>query len=193
MSKVTQVFQSAPMGKRVIFQMIFGIGAVCVAFTVGTLVAFEGQVRHHHEKDWIAAFIAPAIGIVVGVPAFFAERARVAAFRIEENVLVLGKQQYPLEGLVSVDRDPDVLRGARRCLAFGFPGFKAMEFGKRNVSGKLASIQGTFKSKKLGRFYAFLTGTENAVVVRWPDKAVTVSPADPEFFIYMVRQGAGLR
>ncbi|HEY5079215.1 MAG TPA: PH domain-containing protein, partial [Opitutaceae bacterium] len=72
-------------------------------------------------------------------------------------------------------------------------GIRIMGLGRRNVSGKLASIQGTFKSKKLGKFYAFLTGTENAVVIRWPDKSVAVSPADTEFFIYMVRSGAGLR
>jgi hypothetical protein len=193
MAKVTQEFQSAPMGKRVIIQMIVGIGAMAFAFTVGILVAFQGQVRHHREKEWLATFIAPVAAIVVALPTFFAERVRVAAFRIDENVLVLGKQQYPLAGVVSVDRDPEVLRGARRCLADGIPGFRIMGIGKRNVAGKMASIQGTFKSKKLGQFYAFLTGTENAVVVRWSDRTVTVSPADPEFFIYMIRSGAGLR
>jgi hypothetical protein len=180
------------MGKRVVIQMVVGIGAVCAAFTVGVVVAFQNHMKHPQDGDWIAAFGAPAVAIVVGVPAFLVERSRVATFRIDENVLVLGKQKYPLEGLTSVDRDPDVLRGARRTLADGITAFHLLG-GKWNISGKFSSIQGTFKTKKLGKFYAFLTGTENAVVLRWTDKAVAVSPADPEFFIYLVRSGAGLR
>jgi hypothetical protein len=192
MATVTQDFESAPLGRRVVLQMIFGIGTACMASVIGAVVAFQAQARHHQGKDWVIAFIGPVLGFVVAVPLFFMERSRVSRFRIEENILVLSKQKYPLEGLVSVERDPEVLRRARRTLRGGNSVFRSLATGS-NFSGKLSSIQGTFKSKKTGKFYAFLTGTENAVVLRWPDKAVAVSPADPEFFIYMVRSAAGLR
>ena len=38
-----------------------------------------------------------------------------------------------------------------------------------------------------------MTGTEYAVIVRWPDKVVAVSPADTEFFIFSAQKAAGLR
>ena len=195
MAMVTQEFTSAPMGRRVVFQMVFGIGAVCVGFTVGIIAAFQAELKQPHQNpyNWIFVLLGPVVALAAGVPAFLCERSRVARFRIEENVLVLGKQSYPLEGAVAVERDPDVLKGARRTFGSGLAGLRILGFGKSNISGKFVSIQGMFRSKRLGRFYAFLTGTEKAVIVRWPDKAVAVSPSDPEFFIYMVRSGAGLR
>jgi len=57
----------------------------------------------------------------------------------------------------------------------------------------VGSIRGSFRSKRLGKFYAFVTDTEKAVVLRWPDKAVAVSPMDTEFFIHMARSAGGLR
>jgi hypothetical protein len=193
MAKVTQEFQSAPMGRRVVFQMVLGIGGACVAFAVGIIVAFERHARHYSRGDLMALFIGPFLAIALAVPAFLRERSRVSKIRIEENVLVLGKQSYPLEGLVSAERDSDVLRGARRTIPDGITISYPFAFGKRNLPGKFSSIQGTYKSKRLGKFYAFLTGTEHAVLLRWPDRAVAVSPADTEFFIYMVRLAAGLR
>ena len=59
-------------------------------------------------------------------------------------------------------------------------------------NGGLGSIRGRFWSKRMGKFDAFLTGTENAVVLTWPASKVTVSPADPEFFIHIVRKAAEL-
>jgi hypothetical protein len=38
-----------------------------------------------------------------------------------------------------------------------------------------------------------MTDSDHAVVLRWPDKVVAVSPADTEFFIYSARAAAGLR
>ena len=60
-------------------------------------------------------------------------------------------------------------------------------------NGGLGAIRGRYWSKRLGKFDAFLTGSENAVVLRWPDKVVAVSPADTEFFIYSARAAAGLK
>jgi hypothetical protein len=66
---------------------------------------------------------------------------------------------------------------------------------KRKIGGNggLGAIRGRFKSKRIGKFDAFLTDTDHAVVLRWPDKTVAVSPADPEFFILIARSAAGLR
>jgi hypothetical protein len=76
-----------------------------------------------------------------------------------------------------VTRDREVLHRARKIWG----------------NGGLGAIRGRFKSKRIGKFDAFLTDTDHAVVLRWPDKTVAVSPADPEFFILIARSAAGLR
>lgn len=177
MAIVNQVFPSAPMGRRVIAPMV-GVAAVLFAG-----IAFNALVVARHmpgraslaEKGVVS--LAPIVGLLITVPIFLYERSVTSQFSIEENCLVLGRKRFPLEGLVEASRDPNILRWAV----------------KRHANGGLGAIRGRFWSKRVGSFYAFLTGTENAVVLRWPDKVVAVSPADPDFFIYSARSAAGLK
>ena len=193
MAMVTQEFQSAPAGKRVIRQMVFAMVAAILGCAAAVAVFYRKHTHNPTTAEWAFGLISPICAIAFGIPGYLAERSRVAQFRIEENVLVLGKERFPLQGLAEVNRDPDVLSKASRTVE----GRRVVRMikgpGSLNRSGKFCSIVGTFQSKRLGKFYAFLTGTEKAVVLRWPDSAVAVSPEDPEFFIYMVRSGAGLR
>jgi hypothetical protein len=188
MATVNQEFQSGPMGRRVIWQMLFAFAVLAFGLVVSTTIAFRSTVRNPSKTDQVITALAPFAGVLIAIPAYFSERATVEKFRIEENVLVLGKRRFPMAGMVEATRDPDVLRGARRVAVW--EGLKLASLRGRKG---FASIQGFFKSKRVGKFYAFLTGTEKAVVLRWPDKAVAVSPSDPDFFIYMARSAAGLR
>jgi len=176
MATVTQEFPSAPMGKRVLFPTVFTF-AILLAVLAFNLVLALTELPRIRITRMITVALAPLVGLPVLVPMFLFERAKVARFRIEENCLVLGRKRFPLQGVVEVQRDPDVMRWAI----------------KQFANGGLGSIRGSFRSKRLGKFYAFMTGTENAVVLRWPDKVVAVSPADPEFFIYSVRSAAGIK
>jgi hypothetical protein len=176
MATVTQEFHSAPMGKRVLFPTVFTFSILGAVLAFNVLFVLRG-LRREPFTDRITVALAPLVGLSVVVPIFLFERAKVARFRIEENCLVLGRKRFPLEGVVEVQRDPEVMRWAI----------------KQFANGGLGSLRGSFRSKRLGKFYAFMTGTENAVILRWPDKVVAVSPADPEFFIYSVRSAAGLR
>ena len=172
MPVVNQSFQSAPLGRRVVIPLI--VVGVCVAgaIAIKTLTAMGNLPENSSAAARAAATLAPLMALVIGVPAFLFERSRVSRFAIEENVLVLVKKRYPLEGLVSVERDPRVMRWAIRIMG----------------NGGFGSIRGRFWSKRIGSFHAFLTDTEHAVVLRWPDKVVAVSPSDPESFIYAVRE-----
>jgi hypothetical protein len=163
MATVTQEFQSAPMGKRVLIPTVISFAAVVLVLLVNPLIAFKA--------------VSPFVALGVVLPMFLFERSKVSRFRIDENCLVLGKKRFPLQGAVEVRRDPDAMKWAIKLFA----------------NGGLGSLRGSFRSRRLGKFYAFMTGTENAVVVRWPDKTVVVSPADPEFFIYSARSAAGIR
>ena len=176
MATITQEFQSAPMGRRVLGPSIASFSILFAVLAVNVVVAFGGLSRNA-ARDKLLAALAPLVGLPVMVPMFLIERSRVSRFRIDENCLVLGSKRFPLQGVVSVDRDPECMRRARKVIA----------------NAGLGALRGTFRSKRMGKFYAFMSGTENAVVVRWPDRVVAVSPADTEFFILSVRSAAGLR
>jgi len=173
---VNLVFPSAPLGRRVVAPFIVVATVLFAAVAFNALVVVRHMPGNTPLATRTAVSLAPLVGLVIVVPIFLFERSRTSQFRIEMNCLVLGRKRYPLEGLVDASRDPDIMRWAVK------------KFG----NGGLGSIRGRFWSKRVGNFYAFLTGTENAVVLRWPDKVVAVSPADPDFFIYSVRSAAGL-
>jgi hypothetical protein len=164
------------MGARVLVPTIFSFAVVTIGLLASVFVALRAGPREPASERLIVAFTPfTAIGFIL--PIFLFERARVSHFKIDENCLVLGKKRFPLEGAVEVRRDPDVMKWAIKVFA----------------NQGLGSLRGTFRSRRMGKFYAFMTGTENAVVVRWPDKTVVVSPADTEFFVLCARSAAGIR
>jgi len=202
MATVNETFVSAPRGRRVVYPLLASIIAAIVGLGVALFFAWQkhgyalpfvaaqtpGPVGHagavpypplqHPPAPWANAsmFLAPVLAALIGIPTYFRELRLTAGFKIEENRLVYGKKEQPLAGLIAAERDPQVLKGARK--VWGNSG--------------LGAIRGSFRSKRLGKFEAFLTDTEHAVVLRWPDKVLVVSPADPEFFIYSARRAAAL-
>jgi hypothetical protein len=176
MATVNQEFQSAPMGRRIYFSIFAAVAVLLVIFGINLYVAFN-KIQHAPPSSRFLQGLAPLLPLLILMVSFRCERARTSKFSIEDNVLVLRKKRYPLQGLVDVVKDPTVMRLALK------------KFG----NGGIGSIRGKFWSKRLGSFDAFLTGTENAVVLKWPDRTVVVSPLDPEFFIYSARTAAGLK
>jgi hypothetical protein len=176
MATITQDFPTAPMGRRVIYTLVFSVLLTFGATTFAVVGIVLNPNPHGKAAASYAAFLVPLATVFAMFVSFGLERARSTRVRIEENVLVVRKKRYPLEGLREAVRDPDVLKGARRC--WGNSG--------------LGVIRGKFKSKRIGKFDAFLTDTEHAVVLRWPEQTLAVSPDDPEFFILSARSAAGL-
>jgi hypothetical protein len=176
MPTVNQDFPSAPMGRRVSGAIVFAMLAA-VAGTASALFAMLHQPAHARRPISPSIFLAPLAVPLLLLPVALYQRSRVAQIRIEENCLLLGKKRYPLEGLTGIVRDPAILRWAFRT----------------GGNGGLGAIVGRFRSKRVGKFEAFMTDTEKAVVLRWPERTVAVSPQDPEFFIYTVRRASGLK
>jgi hypothetical protein len=175
---VNQDFESAPMGSRVVRATALAVSIALLMmvaeFGFG-IVMFE---RHTMQAArLLPVTILPVVVLLALIVKFYSDRSSTSRFRIVNNDLLLGRKRYPIGGLTEVARDPEIMRRA----------FKMMG------NGGLGAIRGRYWSKRVGKFEAFLTGTENAVVLRWPGKTVAVSPADPEFFMLTVRDAAGLQ
>jgi hypothetical protein len=195
MTTVNQEFESAPLGRRVVGSMIFTL-VITLGMIVVDLVVLFPIVRHRYGMAPAVAptmrmvtrgdltpgtifwMLASPIGVLLIITIkFFYERAKTARFRIEDNELVLGSKHYPLAGMTDIAPDPEILRWAIRTRG----------------NGGIGSIRGHFRSRRVGKFEAFLTDNAKAVVLRWPDRTVAVSPADTEFFIHSARTAAGQR
>lgn len=85
------------------------------------------------------------------------------------------KTRLPLGGLESVKFDPDATRRSIR--VFGNGGFFA--------------FTGYFRNKELGSYRAFMTDRRRAVVLRFPDRVIVISPDRPEEFVSAVSLYAG--
>ena len=177
MESVSQGFESAPPGRRLVATATFVMAIVLVAIVAEVFIAFRVMPAKSPHLDRVVVTLAPLSVLLIGLPVFFVQRAQVARFRIEDSCLVLGRKRYPLAGLADISRDPEILRWAVRTRG----------------NGGLGAIRGRYWSKRVGKFEAFMTDPEKAVVLRWPDRVVAVSPADQEFFILCAKSAAGLR
>lgn len=83
----------------------------------------------------------------------------------------------PLAGLATVTGEPDAMRGSLRL------------FG----NGGLFAISGWFWNRKIGRYRAYATDPERAVLLRYRDGTkVVLTPHDVQHFIVRVRRLAAI-
>ena len=120
----------------------------------------------------------PAVVLLIALPplVFAAALAyRVRGYRLTDDAIAvrrgLGEVRLPLAGLRSVTGDVDAMRGSVR--VFG--------------NGGLFSITGRYWSRKLGWYRAFATDPSRAVVLRYPDRTIVITPHDPQHFIMRAR------
>jgi hypothetical protein len=177
MATVNQEFPSAPMGGRVIRTVILSVVIFLVIVVAATWSIARLGSRGLTSTMILTAVGAPLVGLLMMVPIFLYERSRVAMFTIKDDCLLLGGKSYPLRGAVAIARDPDIMKWAMKLYG----------------NGGLGAIRGRFWSKRVGTFQASLTDADYAVVLRWPDRVIAVSPADPEYFITCAKSAAGIR
>ena len=166
-------FAAALPGARVRLATLL---AAVVTFLT-TAAAIVLMLRDHNPPPRPVFF---AIGAVPAVFALFWFAARIRRYRLVDGELrielPLRTVRFPLSGLVSVTPDREALRGA----------------WKMSGNDGLGVISGRFRSKRLGAFRAYLTDAEHAVVLRWPDRCLVISPHQHSYFIETVRKRAGL-
>jgi hypothetical protein len=167
------VFEPAPPGTRVRL-------ATTVAFAVFVLAMAAVTVAMLCERrpaPWPVFFLPPGMLVLFTV---IWHGARVKVYRLTADELRIERAfqtvRYPLAGLQFVSFDPEALRGALK------------------VAGNdgLGAVAGRFRSKRLGKFRAYLTDREHAIVLRWPDRCLVISPRQHSLFIDDLRKRAGL-
>jgi len=115
-----------------------------------------------------------AMVLVIGLAVLLLAReiaGRVRGYTLTEEAITVHRglwdTRLPLAGLRSVTGDTDAIRGAIRI----------------GVHGGVFSYTGTFWNRKLGWYRAFVTDPGRTVVLRYPKRAVVISPHDPQHFI----------
>lgn len=127
-----------------------------------------------------AAIFAPARPpliaaiLLIGLPPLLVAAAfagRVRGYTLTEDAITVRRglwdTRLPLAGLRSVTGDVDAMRGSIRVLA----------------NGGVFAFAGRFWNMKLGWYRAYATDPSRAVVLRYPRRAIVITPHDPQQFI----------
>ena len=166
---------AAPIGVRVrmVTILVFAITAV-MAFLPSWLHDFDAH-RSGFNVSWLAPAIALPIILVILTLAIVREY-RVTGDQLE--VVRLGRvNRFPLAGLADISANPAAMHRAWK--VWGNDG--------------LGAITGRFRSRQLGTFEALLTNPPQAVVLRWPDRTLVISPDRTPYFVETIRERANLR
>lgn len=151
----------APWGRRV---WIITLAVLFFAAAVGALL----PLLITNSKDQPANWAVPvALVAVFGGTALFLVRG----FEITDSAVLVKRSFWnshvPLDELESAEVDP-----------------KACERAWKTCGNDgLFAMHGWFRNQRLGRFQAFVTDPDNAVVLRFPKRVVVVSPENPRHFV----------
>jgi hypothetical protein len=122
---------------------------------------------------WVVAWVVPGVFLAtLGGTALFMVRG----YELTDDSVTVRRSfwvdRLPLSGLVEVKVDPEALSGAWKTVG----------------NDGLFAIHGWFRSKRLGKFRAFVTDPANTVVMRYQDRTVVISPEHPRRFAEDVRR-----
>ena len=165
-------FAPAPAGFRVRLAILLSAVIAVLAGVVLTVMVLRDP---HAPRAMVAAGGVTPITLAAVLWA-----ARIRRYRLAGDELLIEFRfrtvRFPLAGLIDATPDREAMRRAWK--VFGNDG--------------LGVISGRFRSKHLGAFRAYLTDAEHAVVMRWPDRCLVISPDQHSYFVEAVRKRAGL-
>jgi Bacterial PH domain len=166
---MTSINFRAPWGHLVRVRTVMGL-------TVLAVLMLSAVVGRSRLPLW-------GMSLLIALPPLIfasALAARVRGYTLTEDAIIvqrgLRETRLPLAGLRSVTADLDAMRGWRLFL-LGNEGFFA--------------IVGRFWNGRLGWYRAFATDRSRAVVLRYADRTVVITPHDPQQFI--MRAGTFIR
>ena len=135
---------------------------VCLGASAGAW--WEIQARHHPAPlDWAA--LLPLVIL------FGCALCTIRGYSMSSDSILVHRLMWstalPRAGLQSAQVEPDVMRRSLR--TFG--------------NGGAFSFTGFYYNKRLGSFRAFVTDPRRAVVLRYANRRVVLSPAAPQDFV----------
>lgn len=140
----------------------------CTLMAAITLIGLLGW--QSSSSLWRISMVILPIGIALGALPWMVRGYRLMPGALEVERLGW-RTVIPLTGLRSVTGDAEALCGAWRLLG----------------NGGLFAITGIFWSRRLRRFRVWATDPARAVVLRFADRTVVISPDDPVKFIIRAR------
>lgn len=163
-------FAPAPLGTSVRLATFL----LCAILAVACAIPWIEAAWTNKPAPWPAAFLPVLLALVLGA---VWTGMRIRGYDISDGELRVLRRfrnlSIPIEGLAEAVVDRDALAGAFRTAG----------------NGGFGAISGRFRSRKLGKFRAYVSDGERAVVLRWRDqRVVVVSPERPQEFIQTLRQ-----
>jgi Bacterial PH domain len=156
---------AAPWGVQLKRASVFSVAVLGVVFCAGLFSLGA-------EASWFASsvLLMLPIAVLAGALPFV-----VRGYVLLDDALVVERlgwrTRLPLAGLESVGGDVEAMRGSIRLLG----------------NGGLFSFTGEFWNRRLGRYRALATDPERAVVLRYPNRTIVITPHDPQHFIMRAR------
>ena len=157
---MTAKHYSAPWGPRICL-----ITGAVILF--GILIAIWVPLIMIHENRsgpwWITL---PVLAVIGGTSLFM-----VRGYDLTNDAILVRrsfwKTTVELKGLRTAEPDPLACKGAWKTVG----------------NDGLFAMHGWFRSKRLGKFRAFVTNPRNCVVLRFKENIVVVSPENPRHFV----------
>ena len=161
---------SAPWARSL---RLMTIGSVAILLTVALVGLLAGP---RQLWLWWAAMVGMPLIVLCGALPFM-----VRGYVLTDSHIAVRRlgwsTRLPLEGLVAVTGEPEGMRGSVRL------------FG----NGGLFGISGWFWNRRIGRFRAYATDPQRAVLLRYRTGApVVLTPHDVQHFLVQVRRLAHL-
>ncbi len=155
---------TAPWGRSVKLITITVVTGLLALVAIGLAMADYGTA-------WLVAMVALPLVILLGTAPFM-----VRGYRLEGDQLRVRRLGWTsavsLAGLQSAAIDGEAMKSSLRV------------FGDGGVFG----FVGYFRGSRLGPYRAWVTDRSRAVVLRFPDRVVVVSPGDPETFVARLQE-----
>ncbi len=154
---------AAPWGRRIWLIT----GAVSLLGLVFALVLPLILPARNPGERWLVWLTAPAVLLIVAGTSLWMVRR----FELTDEAIVVRRSfwanRIPLQGIASVEIDARACEKAWKTLG----------------NDGLFAMHGRFRSKRLGKFQAYVTDPAQAVVLKVPGDTIVISPAHPRQFV----------
>lgn len=153
----------APWGRRV---WLITVAVSLLGLTIALAMPLSLPVKDSGER-WLVWLSSALVLLIVGGTSLWMIRR----FELTDDTLVIRRSfwtnQIPLAMIEYAEMDNRACEGAWKTIG----------------NDGLFAMHGRFRSKRLGKFQAYVTNPVNAVVLKVPGDTIVISPENPRQFV----------